>query len=290
MDAVAGQLVLDKATGGRHGRLGLSLTTEDKDPVRETYEPSRMRALRVSSDDEMELSPLSGPAEVQIAIINSGPPVGPWEEVINRHEDLHVRDSFACGENLDKPYVDTFSFLDGADEVTLDNCGSAFYRTTFSMPPVVRNAAIVGAANVDDLALAYMNRRPISLLLRSDDIQNLGLDRTTTRHRLLNWPSTDPLFEDRVPDIVVPGANTLTFGVCSDASEMEPAGLEFELYVEYECLADWNTDGQVNTADFTAFLNEWVPLDPATDLNEDGTINTQDVLVYINLYVFGCPE
>ena len=48
-------------------------------------------------------------------------------------------------------------------------------------------------------------------------------------------------------------------------------------------------DGDLNTADFTAFLNAWVPKDPETDLNEDGTINTQDVLVFINAYVFGCP-
>lgn len=290
LDEIAGQMVLDKSVSGRHGRLGLSLDQEDSDPVRETYTPSRMRAMRLSSSDEMEVHPITGTVDEQLSTINAGPPSSGWQVVINRHADLHQRDAFPCGQNLDKSYVDTESYLTGADEVTLDNCGSAFYRLTFSMPPIFRKPSLLGSANVDDLAVAFVNRRPASLLLRDDDVANLGQDRTTTRHRLLNWPTTDPVFEDEVPNIVVPGTNTLTFGVCSDASDMEPAGLEFEMYVQYECVADWNADGALNTTDFTAFLNDWVPKNPETDLNADGTINTQDVLVFINAYVFGCPD
>ncbi|MBK7403256.1 MAG: LamG domain-containing protein [Phycisphaerales bacterium] len=289
-DEVAGQLVLDKSRTGHHANLGFNLDPELRDAARERYAPTRLRAMRVSSSGDVEVRPISGTIGEQLAAINAGPPPAGWDAVENRHEDLHERDAFPCGNNLDRPYVDSTLFLVGADEVTLDNCASAFYRASFEMPPAFRHAAVLGAANGDDLAVAFINQRPISLLLTQNDVDNLGADRVVTRHPLLGWPTADPVFEDEVPDLVSPGHNQIAFGVCSDASEFEPAGLEFDMLVQYECLADWNIDGANDTSDFITFLNDWNARDPETDLNGDGAVNTQDVLLFINVWTFGCPE
>lgn len=289
-DEIIGQVVLDESRSGLHARLGLSLADESNDPVRHRYAPTRLRALRLSSSDPALVRPITGSIDQQLATINAGPPSGGWQELIHRHQDLHQRDSFPCGENLDRPYVDSTAYLDGHDEITLDNCSSAFYRVEFDMPPLFRRPTVIGTANADDLAVAFMNQRPLSLLVTEQDVTNLGADRVHTRHRLLGWPTPDPIFEDEVPNIVRPGRNSLNFGVCSDASEFEPAGLEFDVIVQYECLADWNVDGAKDTTDFTAFLNDWNAREPESDLNADGAINTQDVLAFINVWVFGCPE
>lgn len=54
------------------------------------------------------------------------------------------------------------------------------------------------------------------------------------------------------------------------------------------CLADFNSDGELNILDFLAFLNAYNAGDPSADLNADGTINTQDFIVYLNAYNEGC--
>ena len=96
--------------------------------------------------------------------------------------------------------MDANPFLVGDDEVTLNNCGSAYYRQLFELPPAFRRPAVIGAANGDDLAVAFLNRRPLSLLLTTEDVNQLGRDRIHTRHHLLGWPTPDPIFEDEVAD------------------------------------------------------------------------------------------
>lgn len=54
------------------------------------------------------------------------------------------------------------------------------------------------------------------------------------------------------------------------------------------CTADWNDDGDVNTADFVAFLNDWANADSDADLNEDGEVNTQDFIAFLGLWSAGC--
>lgn len=54
------------------------------------------------------------------------------------------------------------------------------------------------------------------------------------------------------------------------------------------CLADFNSDGVVNTQDVLAFLNAWSAGDESADMNGDGQVNTQDVLVFLNLWTAGC--
>jgi hypothetical protein len=54
------------------------------------------------------------------------------------------------------------------------------------------------------------------------------------------------------------------------------------------CVADWNRDGQANTQDFLAYLNDWAIGEPGADLNSDGVVNTQDFLAFLNLWSAGC--
>jgi subtilisin family serine protease len=55
-----------------------------------------------------------------------------------------------------------------------------------------------------------------------------------------------------------------------------------------DCVADFNSDGSVNTVDVLAFLNAWSAGDSSADINADGSVNTQDVLAFLNLWNAGC--
>ena len=54
------------------------------------------------------------------------------------------------------------------------------------------------------------------------------------------------------------------------------------------CVADWNTDGTVDTRDFIAYLNAWTSGDTGADLNDDEVVDTRDFIVFLNLWVAGC--
>lgn len=54
------------------------------------------------------------------------------------------------------------------------------------------------------------------------------------------------------------------------------------------CVADFNSDGDVNTLDVLAFLNAWAGQDPRADFNGDGAIDTRDVLAFLNAWAAGC--
>ena len=54
------------------------------------------------------------------------------------------------------------------------------------------------------------------------------------------------------------------------------------------CIADWNSDGAVNTLDVLGFLNEWAAGELSADLNDSGDVNTIDVLEFLNAWVAGC--
>ncbi|MBZ0171704.1 MAG: dienelactone hydrolase family protein, partial [Phycisphaerales bacterium] len=60
------------------------------------------------------------------------------------------------------------------------------------------------------------------------------------------------------------------------------------LEVDVLCPGDWTLDGEVDTRDLLAFLNDWAGVDPESDLNRDGVVDTLDVLVFLNLYALDC--
>ena len=56
----------------------------------------------------------------------------------------------------------------------------------------------------------------------------------------------------------------------------------------WDCPADLNADGAVNSQDFILFLNLFIAQDPAADFNGDGQINSQDFIAFLNAFVAGC--
>ncbi len=133
---------------------------------------------------------------------------------------------------LSQPYVNSTSYLAGVDEVTLDNCGSAWYRFTFDMPPAFENAVLCGAANVDDVGLVYLNGVRLSPELLLTD--TFGTDRSEGGTALLSAPTPD-LFGTSDNSFFTPGTNELVFGVFGDAAP-EPTGLEFQATVAFDSL------------------------------------------------------
>ncbi|MBK7403263.1 MAG: hypothetical protein IPJ41_01185 [Phycisphaerales bacterium] len=288
-DECGGQAAIDRSPEGRHASLGRTPSRAGDDPKRETYAPSRIRCIELGSSDPGETRLVVGTVQEQLGQINAGPPALGWHAISSRHADLHQRGSFACDSDPGLPYVDSETFLTGDDEITLDNCSSAFYRVPFEMPPVVGAAEVFGVANASDLAVAFVNGVAISPALTAGDAGALGTDRSEDGHPLIGWPTADVFFTGPVPGLIVGGTNEIAFGVCSDADALEPAGMEFGLVVQYECLADWDADGDRDTIDFAAYLNDWSARDPLADLNGDGRVNTMDVTVWLNTWSFGCP-
>jgi probable HAF family extracellular repeat protein len=55
------------------------------------------------------------------------------------------------------------------------------------------------------------------------------------------------------------------------------------------CPVDFNGDGQVNIADFLAFLAAYAAADPRADFNSSGGIDVSDFLAFLSAYAAGCP-
>lgn len=77
---------------------------------------------------------------------------------------------------------------------------------------------------------------------------------------------------------------TYSFGLCPD-----PLGAMVQFWGEEGAgdpcdFADFNGDGNVDTQDFTAFFNAWVPRDPSADCDGNGTVDTQDFLCFLNIW------
>ncbi|HWQ28311.1 MAG TPA: choice-of-anchor B family protein [Dehalococcoidia bacterium] len=62
----------------------------------------------------------------------------------------------------------------------------------------------------------------------------------------------------------------------------------FILRLQPECRVDLNGDGEVNSLDFIAFLNDFNDAGPNADWNADGSVNTLDVVAFLNDFDAGC--
>lgn len=54
------------------------------------------------------------------------------------------------------------------------------------------------------------------------------------------------------------------------------------------CIADWDSNGVVNTLDVLGFLNEWAAQEVSADLNWSGNVDVMDMLLFLNEWVSGC--
>lgn len=188
-------------------------------------------------------------------------------------------------DSLQQPYVSAATYLNGADEVTYNNCNSAFYRFTFTLPEHYRFPVLSGMANVDDQAVVFLNGHRISaeMLVPScepdvnnqddpcwqqlDCHENAGDRVDGEGQRVLNWSSTDP-FVTNQEAYFKPGVNELVFAVCGDASRYgEPTGVEFQASVSYS--PDCNANGVADAAELA--------FNPALDCDQNGIIDECDV-------------
>ena len=60
-------------------------------------------------------------------------------------------------------------------------------------------------------------------------------------------------------------------------------------FVQQDCLADLNGDGNLNFFDVSAFLSAFNNMDPAVDFNGDGSFNYFDVSQFLISFSAGCP-
>jgi hypothetical protein len=195
------------------------------------------QCIHVSSSDPVWAFPVTGALAAQIATLNAPPPAfnaATWSPVFRKNENHNpaLKRSFLCTNPsiipLNEAFVDARDHLLDADEVTLDNCGSAFYRFTFDLPSGFATATLYGVANADDQAAVFLNGTRISGEMSETDFGNDRLD--SIGRRILTWPTRDVFFTDDVLRFR-PGLNELVFAVCGDASQFEPTGIEFEARV-----------------------------------------------------------
>jgi len=195
----------------------------------------RTETLKITSSDPGFTIKVGGTVDQQLAALNSTPPAysTKWRSVY-RKQDVPALKAFKCNEvrnpldpsgALGLAYVSANTYLKGIDEVTYDNCSSAFYRFTFSLPKGLKEACLVGNINVDDAGVAYLNGGQISPTLAKDDV---GKDRADAQGKpVLSWPTQDQ-FGTNSRLLFREGVNELVFGVAGDLSIWEPTGLEFK--------------------------------------------------------------
>lgn len=302
----------------------LEPVAEPEDAVsREVVAFNQDLAIEVTSSAAGHASPVFGTLLQQFAALNAVPPPfdpGDWLPVQRKNENLD--DAFLCGPDaLTRPFVSADVYLDDygvtADEVTLDNCGSAFYRFTFTLPPDAAAPAIYGSANADDQGVVWLNAKQLSALMvpgcapaNPDNPldpcyldQDAGADRTDAQgRRVLTWPTLDP-FESADPNAFVPGENVLVFAVAGDAQAYEPTGVEFAAVVVYFKRGDVNCDGQVTFRDIDPFVaalggaNAYTTQFPhcrwlTADTNCDGAVTFADIDPFVACLggTCACPQ
>jgi hypothetical protein len=77
-------------------------------------------------------------------------------------DQIRVITACKVADPLTEAYVNAQEFISGADEVTLNNRDSCFYRFTFELPEDFMEPDLSGIANVDDMAVAFLNGHRIS--------------------------------------------------------------------------------------------------------------------------------
>ena len=212
--------------------------------LRQVSGPSGFTTLPLSSSDDGHHHMVFGDVASQLAQLNAGPPTfspTTWSPITWRHQDKVAPFGFQCGDvgvvPKDEAYVSANTYIAGADEVTADNCGSAFYRFTFTLPNEFANPILTGVANADDMAVLYLNGFPVSAPIAAN---LLGTDAIIGGVPALTWPTQDT-FCAADPSWFLPGENELVFAVAGDVSDFEPTGVEFQASVTFDVFGQPNS-------------------------------------------------
>lgn len=267
----------------------------------------------VTSADDASAFPVGGTLPQQLTNLNSAPPAynaGTWQGVSRR--DDNARDAFCSSSEpapLTRGYVDATLYLAGADEVTYDNTGSAFYRWTFELPCATRFVSLSGTANCDDQGVLWLNGQRITanmlvpacnptgdpcLPQSCYSQQDYGKDRVDASGlRVLTGPAPDS-FEHNSGAFLRLGPgnlNELVFGVAGNAAPLDPTGVEFAVAVLYPvpCPGDADGNRMVDFADVTNVLANFGGAGPAGDANATCAVNFADVTSVLVSFGMVCP-
>lgn len=253
----------------------------------------------------------------QLAELNMAPPQFDPEVWMPVHrKNVNMADPFVCDDSpnpLAEGFVLSEGYLLNIDEVTLDNCGSTWYRFTFVLPQDVSNASMLGLANVTQQGVAYVNGVQVSGTMNvppcvpqpdpedpcyaAQDTGNDGVD--SFEVSILTSPTPD-VFEAVDAELFIPGLNEVVFGVAGDASFFDPTGLEFQAYLFYNaaarCSGDIDGDDDVDLDDFAMFIPCFagvdVPISPEcafADFDGDSDADLRDFAVFQLGFGQGCP-
>jgi hypothetical protein len=85
------------------------------------------------------------------------------------------------------------------------------------------------------------------------------------------------------------GQDQFTFRVQTPGGTSNTATVTLLYANLFACPPDINNDGNVNTADFTAYLQAYAAGNLRADFNGDCALNTADFTAYLQVYVGGCP-
>lgn len=216
--------------------------------------------LVVSSNDAAYALPVTGSLPAQLATLNAGPPVfnsNTWAPVHLRNDNSSTA-AFRCEsvpDPLALPYVNALVHPDTAwvqpglhprnrNEATYDNCSSAFYRYTFQLPNQFASPVLVGACNLDDQGVVFLNGHRASGAMTNPGCspasgagdpcylaQDTGRDRYDVAGRqIMTRPGLDTFAADSVSWFRA-GLNEIVFAVAGDAEYTKPTGLEFVAFV-----------------------------------------------------------
>lgn len=205
----------------------------------------------VSSDDPAMALPVTGTLPAQLTALNAGPPAyvpAQWAPVY-RKDDNSTTAAFRCESvpsPLLQPYLKAPRHPEARDEVTYDNCNSAFYRFQFELPAQYTKPVLVGMANVDDQGVLFLNGNRVTGSMTvpncdpgpsaSDpcyDLQDTGKDRFDPQNRGILTRGTMDTFASDNAAWFHAGTNELVFAVAGQAEYYKPTGVEFNAQVAF---------------------------------------------------------
>jgi hypothetical protein len=253
----------------------------------------------------------------QLAALNMPPPLFDpllWRSV--HRKNVNSAALFECDASPDplaEGYVFADEYLNDVDEVTFDNCGSAWYRFTLVLPQDASDATMIGLTNVTQQGVLYVNGNQISGTMSVPpcvpqsgpddpcyDAQDTGSDGDDASGRAILTSPTPDIFQVDDSSLFAPGLNELVFGVAGDASFFDPTGLEFEAFLFFSgaiaCPGDLDGNAVVDLADFELFASCFAGVDVPiseecafSDLDADGDADLHDFAVFQVQFGEACP-
>lgn len=205
------------------------------------------------------------------------------------------------------PTLVSASRMDSDDDRNLVRWGSLYVHDYSSSETIQR--ALLTSQDSDqwilDSPLAVEENRAIvkanlgtygSSLIHQYEFQVFDIENTefTDRFWLLNPPATigSESFAQTYGGLDL--AQGLLFigdrNIIDPNTDLNTGGVVIVNLDDTSCLADYETDGNLNTLDVLEFVNKFTTTHLEADINLDGTLNFYDVAVFIESYLRGCTE